>query len=107
MDDQKLEPVPMTKGGDDGGSFRSIAESPARNIEDNVDRFSIDTNILDELVCESREANEHYLDRLFDDVIQDETDNKETCASNIQTESVMPQSSARLGLIRVQRAQPR
>ena len=41
MDDQKLEPVP--KGGDDGGSFRSIAESPARNIEDNVDRFSIDT----------------------------------------------------------------
>ena len=90
MDDQKLEPMPMTKGGDDGGSARNIEENPARNIEDNVDRFSIDTNILDELVRESGEANEQYLDRILDDVIQDRTDNTETCASN----NVLPQSSA-------------
>ena len=42
---------------------------------------------------ESGEANEHDLDRLLDVVIQERTDNTEKCASNVQTESVMPQSS--------------
>ena len=43
---------------------------------------------------ESGEANEYHLDRLLDDVIQDRTDNTETCASNVQTECVMPRASA-------------
>ena len=62
--------------------------------DDNVDRFSIDTRILDELVRESGESNEQYLENMLDEVMPDRSENTEACGGTENTNNANMSASA-------------